>query len=209
SCKRKQNKPLPPNLLPIPNVIAAVPIHFKGSFGYSHNICALALYSEELAKKKNPYLYYFKPSWSTITNNENTVFPLVQQQYNNSNNVENLYNLKNIVVPNYNFDTETHDKDFNYQHLMAINAYEEIIASLISSIPQSEIADLCNIQLLNLQKFSTYIPTTIPLNLPYDQYMGYYQLADNINEIICTLIPTTNAEIDSIVIDTINGTQLP
>ncbi|CAG8819083.1 11723_t:CDS:1, partial [Racocetra persica] len=114
SCKCKQNKPSPPDLLPIPNEIAVVPMynrqflspihlrcslgrhagsnsyinyrHLTGSFGYSCNIRALALYSGELGaffydsdsspnwyhptlynainwlKRNNPYLQHFKPS---------------------------------------------------------------------------------------------------------------------------------------------------
>ncbi|KAF0556968.1 ATP-dependent DNA helicase pif1-like [Gigaspora margarita] len=55
-----------------------------------------------------------------------------------------------------------------------------MIASLISSISQSKIANLYNIQLSNLQKFSTYIPTTALLNLPYDQYMVLSKLTSTL-----------------------------
>ncbi|CAG8803139.1 22622_t:CDS:1, partial [Racocetra persica] len=62
----------------------------------------------------------------------------------------------------------------NYQHstrsLQMINAYEKMIASLIHSIPQNDAANICNIQLLNLQKFPINIPKTAPITLPHDQY---------------------------------------
>ncbi|CAG8582690.1 15988_t:CDS:2 [Cetraspora pellucida] len=114
----------------------------------------------------------------------------------------------------------------NRQHsictLQMINAYQEMITSLTHSISQNEVADLCNIQLLNLQKFPINIPETAPFTLPHDQYIalnkltstlgsqiGHRQFANNINEIINNLLPTTDIEIDSSAIDIINGIQLP
>jgi hypothetical protein len=57
-----------------------------------------------------------------------------------------------------------------------INTYEEMIASLIHTISQNEIANLYNTQLLNLQKFSINIPKTALFNLLHDQYMVLYKL---------------------------------
>ncbi|CAG8828770.1 25862_t:CDS:1, partial [Gigaspora rosea] len=63
-----------------------------------------------LVKKNIPYLQQFKPSWSIISNNENTVFPMAHQQTNEVNHTTRLQNPRDIVVPNYNIDPETHNE---------------------------------------------------------------------------------------------------
>ncbi|CAG8812601.1 31255_t:CDS:2, partial [Racocetra persica] len=131
SCKRKWDKPLPPDLLPIPSEIATVPMynrqflspihlrcslgrhagsnsyinyrHLTGSFGYSRNIHVLALYSGEL------------DAFFIIQTPHRTA----QNQYTNLIHTDNSQNIQDIVVPSYDYDTETHDEDFNYQRLMA------------------------------------------------------------------------------------------
>ncbi|CAG8613717.1 46182_t:CDS:1 [Gigaspora margarita] len=52
-----------------------------------------------------------------------------------------------------------------------INAYEEMIADLIHSIPQVDIANLCNIQLLNLYKAPTCFSEFSLLFLLHNQYI--------------------------------------
>ncbi|CAG8495886.1 25552_t:CDS:2, partial [Gigaspora rosea] len=244
----------------------------QGNFGYSRNICALALYYGEFGAFLDSN--EFTSNWyhPTLYNAVNWLKKTIsRQQTNEINHTTRQQNPRDIVVPNYNIDPETHNEDFNYQYLMAgfmlplnsnmripislgnqnnctvikrkhpilirttyltikngekyfyqqlllnyafcseneiksnyltyqdhliarsaeqyniinqtenqhnstyslkmINAYEEMIADLIHTIPQVNIANLCNIQLLNLYKAPTHFSESSPLCLPHDQYI--------------------------------------
>ncbi|CAG8592995.1 32609_t:CDS:2, partial [Racocetra persica] len=52
------------------------------------------------------------------------------------------------------------------------------------------------------------IKTCTTYNINTTNIVGHHQLANNINETICSLILTTDAEIDLLAINTINRSQL-
>ncbi|GES98086.1 DNA helicase Pif1, ATP-dependent [Rhizophagus clarus] len=147
SCLNPSTRRHPPKVDPIPDEIQNVPIHLQGSFGYSRNINAFALYTGTVGailsngernswyhpsllnaskwlRENNeffkPYRYYF---------NQGTINgpPLIIPTATISEFNENLYRnsiIRNtgptdIVISGNDFDTEIHNEDYRYERLMA------------------------------------------------------------------------------------------
>ncbi|CAG8679436.1 1206_t:CDS:1 [Gigaspora rosea] len=71
----------------------------------------------------------------------------------------------------YNIINQTKNQHNSTYSLKMINVYEEMIADLIHTIPQVDVANLCNIQLLNLYKAPTCFSKFSHLFLPHNQYI--------------------------------------
>ncbi|CAG8511094.1 7773_t:CDS:2 [Gigaspora rosea] len=127
-------------------------------------------------KRKHPIL--IRTTYLTIKNGEKYFYQqlLLNYPFCSENEIKGNYltyrdHLIARSAKQYNIINQTENQQNSAYSLNMINAYEEMIADLIYTIPQVDIANLCNIQLLNLYKAPTCFSEFSPLFLPHDQYI--------------------------------------